>query len=250
VTVDGRPEPEAGVPMGESARLLVNHAGAADVLSCQAEVAPLIDRALLEVAVRDQAARIEEAVSDERRRLERDLHDGVQGRLLALALDLRMGEPTVDGEARLLLNDAAESLTAAIGELRALAGGSVPELLSRHGLKAALTDLTGGLPTPVRLSIPEERLPADVETVAYMVACEAVTNALKHAGAESITVEVAVEAGCVTVRVGDDGCGGADLRAGTGLRGLSERVRTAGGQLVIGDDEPHGTLLEVVLPCG
>ncbi|MGI5286310.1 histidine kinase [Nonomuraea polychroma] len=250
VTVDGLLEPEAGVPMGESARLLMTHASSADVLSCQAEVAPLIDRALLEVAVRDQAARVEKAVSDERRRLERDLHDGVQGRLLALALDLKMAEPTVDGEARLLLNDAAESLTAAIGELRALAGGSVPDLLSRRGLKAALTDLTGGLPTPVRLSIPEERLPADVETVAYMVACEAVTNALKHAGAESITVEVAVEAGCVTVRVSDDGCGGADLRAGTGLRGLSERVRTAGGHLMISDDKPHGTLLEVVLPCG
>ncbi|MFD0474095.1 histidine kinase [Nonomuraea thailandensis] len=249
VDVDGLPEPEAGVPLGESARLLMGSAAADDVRSCQAEVAPLIDRALLEMAVRDQAARIEQAVSDERKRLERDLHDGVQGRLLALALDLKMAEPAVDGEARLLLNDAAESLTAAIGELRALAQGSAPELLSRRGLEAALGDLTGRLPTPVRLGVPEERLPAHVETIAYMVACEGVTNAVKHAGAGSITVEVAVDEGRVAIRVGDDGRGGADLRAGTGLRGLAERVGAAGGHLVISDAEPHGTLLEVILPC-
>lgn len=101
----------------------------------------------------------------------------------------------------------------------------------------------------MRLGVPEERLPAHVETIAYMVACEGVTNAVKHAGAGSITVEVAVDEGRVAIRVGDDGRGGADLRAGTGLRGLAERVGAAGGHLVISDAEPHGTLLEVILPC-
>ncbi|MEV0587205.1 ATP-binding protein [Nonomuraea sp. NPDC050310] len=284
--VDGAPQPEAGVPLGESARVvgesvggsarvlggsaelageptrvlggparvlgdsaLALGVGVADLDGCLAELGPLIDRAVLEVAVRDQAARVEAAVTEERTRLERDLHDGVQGRLLALALDLKMAEQTVGGEARLLLTDAAESLTAAIGELRALAGGSAPDLLSRRGLRAALTDLTGRIPLPIRLDVPEARLPAAVETVAYLVICEAVTNALKHAAADNVSVEVSVEAGRATVTVQDDGRGGADLRAGTGLRGLAERVRSAGGHLVVSDRDPRGTLLEVTLPC-
>ncbi|GAA4062239.1 sensor histidine kinase [Nonomuraea soli] len=248
VTVDGTACDEPGTAFGDSARLTgLTEDG--DLPGCLAEVAPLIDRAVLEVAVRDQAARVEEAVSGERRRLERDLHDGVQGRLLALALDLKMAEHTVGGEARLLLNDAAESLGAAIGELRSLAGGDMPELLSRRGLKAALADLTGRMPVPISLAVTDFRLPAQQETIAYLVVCEAVTNALKHARADSIDVEVVVEAGRATVTVRDDGCGGADLRAGTGLRGLAERVRSAGGHLMVSDARPRGTVLEVTLPC-
>lgn len=248
VTVAGEPAPEDGVGIGPSARL-VGVDDPADVQSCLPEVETLLERALLEMAVRDQAARVEEAVADERKRLERDLHDGVQGRLLALALDLKMAQRKLDAEAQLVLADAADGLATAIDELRALAGGITPDLLSRRGLRAALTDLTGRVPTRVRLEIPEQRLPAQVEAVAYLVACEAVTNALKHAGADEITVALTLGDSRATLTVRDDGRGGADLRAGTGLRGLSERVRSAGGSLVVSDARPNGTVLEATLPC-
>ncbi|WP_106403107.1 sensor histidine kinase [Actinocorallia populi] len=249
VTAEGVPVPEEGVETGPSARL-VGLQDAADVDGCLPEVGPLIERAVLEMAVRDQAARVEEAVSEERKRLERDLHDGVQGRLLALALDLKMAQRELDAQAQLVLTDAAEGLATAIDELRALAGGTTPDLLSRRGLKAALTDLTGRMPTRIHLEIPEQRLPAPVETVAYLVVCEAVTNVLKHAEAEQIAIALTVSDGRAALTVRDDGRGGTDLRAGTGLRGLSERVRTAGGSMVVSDARPHGTVLEVILPCG
>ncbi|TDB81726.1 hypothetical protein E1264_32255 [Actinomadura sp. KC216] len=249
VAADGGSAPEEGVAIGPSARL-TGLPDDADVDGCLPEVESMIERAVLEMAVRDQAARVEKAVSDERKRLERDLHDGVQGRLLALALDLKMAQRELDAEAQLVLTDAAEGLAAAIDELRALAGGTAPDLLSRRGLKAALSDLTGRIPTRVHLEVPEQRLPAPVETVAYLVVCEAVTNALKHAEAEQITVALTVGGDRATLIVRDDGKGGADLRAGTGLRGLSERVRTAGGSLVVSDGQPKGTIVEVSLPCG
>ncbi|MEV4888136.1 histidine kinase [Nonomuraea sp. NPDC055795] len=243
------PPPEA-VMVGEAAYLVFD-GEAVDAHGALAELGALIDQAVLEAAVRDQRGRAEAAAVVERRRLERDLHDGVQGRLLALALDLRMAQRDLaDPEAQLILTDAAAGLSAAIDELRALATGNTPEVLSRHGLRAALAELTGRMPVPVTLNVPAVRLPPQVETVAYLVVCEAVTNALKHAGADTITVDVTLSDGYAGVTVVDDGCGGADLRAGTGLRGLAERACTAGGQLVVSDRRPHGTVLEVTLPCG
>ncbi|WTX01015.1 histidine kinase (plasmid) [Streptomycetaceae bacterium NBC_01309] len=249
VTADGEPASADGVELGSSARV-VGVDDAADLGSCLPEVAALIERAVLEMAVRDQSARVAEAVAGERKRVERDLHDGVQGRLLALALDLKMACRDVDAPSQLVLSDAAESLAAAIEELRALASGAAPDLLARKGLGAALADLTARAPARIHLQIPAERLPAPVEAVAYLVACEAVTNALKHADAEEITVALALDGPRATLTVRDDGIGGADLRAGTGLRGLAERVRTAGGSLVVSDARPKGTLLEATLPCG
>ena len=241
VDVDGNPVSAVDGP--ETARLET----AADAAGALAEAAPLLDRAVLEMAVR----RSEEAAAEERRRLERDLHDGVQGRLLALALDLRMAQRDIaDGPAQLVLSDAVDGLSAAIDELRALAAGTTPERLSRYGLRTALADLVERMPVPVTLRAPPDRLPPPVEAVAYLVVCEAVTNALKHARAGSIAIDVAVADGQATVVVSDDGQGGADLRAGTGLRGLTERVGAAGGRLVVGDRRPSGTTLEVTLPCG
>ncbi|MGN9913507.1 histidine kinase [Phytohabitans sp. LJ34] len=230
---------------------------AVDAAGAVAELGPLIDQAVLEVAVRDQARRIavereraDEAAATERRRLERDLHDGVQGRLLALALELRMAQRELgDGAAQLVLSDAVDGLTTAIEELRTLAAGATPELLSRRGLHAALVDLSQRIPVPVTLNVHSGRLPPPVETVAYLVICEAVTNALKHSAAAAITVGVAVEDGAAAVTVTDDGRGGADIRAGTGLRGLAERVGAAGGRLVVSDARPRGTTVEVILPC-
>jgi signal transduction histidine kinase len=230
---------------------------AVDAAGAVAELGSLVDQAVLEVAVRDQARRIatereraDEAAAAERRRLERDLHDGVQGRLLALALELRMAQRDLgDGAVQLVLSDAVDGLSSAIAELRALAAGATPELLSRRGLRAALVDLSQRMPVPITLNVRSERLPPGVETVAYLVICEAVTNVLKHAAAGAITVAVAVESGVAAVTVTDDGRGGADVRAGTGLRGLSERVGAAGGRLVVSDARPRGTTVEVTLPC-
>ncbi|NRQ32783.1 hypothetical protein HII36_13170 [Nonomuraea sp. NN258] len=242
--------PPGAVPIGTRAYLM-HRGAAADAGGGVAEVAELVERAVLQAAVREQAGRAESAAAEERRRLERDLHDGVQGRLLALALELRMAwRRFPDAETRNLLTGASDNLATAIEELRALVAGNVPETLSRHGLRVALADLTGAIPLPITLNVPAERLPPRVESVAYLVVCEAVTNALKHAGASSITVDVTVTGGHARVSVTDDGSGGADPRAGTGLRGLSERVEAAGGRLLVCDRRPRGTELEVILPCG
>lgn len=253
VDVDGLPATPQAPPAGPAHLETAGMAAGA-----LAEAGPLIDQAVLAAAVRDQAARLgaereraEEAAGAERRRLERDLHDGVQGRLLALALDLRMAQRDLgDGDAQLVLSDAVDGLTTAIDELRALAAGTTPELLSRHGLRAALVELTRRMPVPITVSAPGDRLPPPVEIVAYLVICEAVTNAVKHAAASTVTVDVTLDGGVAVVAVSDDGRGGADLRAGTGLRGLSERVSAAGGALVVSDRRPQGTTLEVTLPCG
>ncbi|MFC7040383.1 sensor histidine kinase, partial [Nonomuraea rubra] len=244
------PPPPGAVLIGAHA-YLVHQGEAVDAYGGADEVAELVERAVLQAAVRDHGGRAEAAAAEERRRLERDLHDGVQGRLLALALELRMARRRLrDAEAQLVLTDATDSLAAAIEELRALSTGNVPETLSRHGLRAALSELTGRIPVPVALNVPEARLPPPIESVAYLVVCEAVTNALKHAGAATIEVDVRLDGGCARVSVTDDGSGGADLRAGSGLRGLYERVQAVGGRLVAGDRRPSGTALEATLPCG
>jgi signal transduction histidine kinase len=229
----------------------------ADAAPIVAEVLPLLDQAVLEVTVRHQAeqladerARADRAAVEERRRLERDLHDGVQGRLLALAIDLQAADmSTRDCEAHLVLSDAVSSLRTAIEEVRRLASGSAPERLSRDGLGAALTDLVRRMPVPVSLNVFRGRLKPATEVIAYLVVSEAVTNAVKHGGSCAVDVLVAVDEQTLTIRVSDDGPGGADVRAGTGLRGLTERVNAAGGTLVVSDGSPRGTLLEVALPC-
>jgi signal transduction histidine kinase len=216
----------------------------------------VIDRAVLELTVRAQQRRLTEerlraetAVVDERHRMERDLHDGVQGKLLGLALNLQSAQRVLDDpQAQLVLDDAVHDLRGAIEELRLLASGQLPERLSRQGLGSALEVLLAKLPLDVDVSIPESRLPSEIETLAYFVIGEAVTNAAKHAACTRVAVEVTCQDESVRIRISDDGCGGADSRMGSGLKGLRERVHAAGGELMLREALPHGTELVAVVP--
>lgn len=246
-TLDGTDTAPPVEPTISDAHVEPSSADAAAVLR---EAGPLLSRAILELSVRDRDARMAAAAAEERRRLERDLHDGVQGRLLAIALDLRVAQHALpDGEAHLVIADAVDALREAIEELRNLSHGSGPELLSRRGLRTALADFAARMPRSVTLLRSPERLSPSAESVIYLAVCEGVTNAVKHAAAQAIEVDVSADGSMARAVVIDDGVGGADLRAGTGLRGLAERVAAAGGVLIVSDRQPHGTLLEVSVPC-
>jgi len=248
----------AGDDPNQVAALVLHRAPLDELIGPLRVVEPLLDRAVLETAVRhraDEAAaarkRAESAVSVERQRLERDLHDGVQGRLLAVALDLQASEAAVtDPIMQLTLERAVGALRDSIQELRELAVGDSPGRLARGGLPAALGDLVGRLPVPVQLKVTDDRFEPALERTAYLAVAEALTNSLKHAGDCAREVSIAREGGALTITVADDGVGGADLRAGTGLRGVQERVHAAGGTLVVSERMPHGTVVEVALPCG
>jgi len=212
--------------------------------------------AVLEAQVAHESRRADLAAEAERRQVAQDLHDGLQGRLLGLALHLQLGARSLDDPgAALLAEETVESLRAAVDDVRALGGGRVPDLLAREGLRPALTALFRPVADRVELDLPTEPLGAATEATAYFVVGEAVSNALKHAGADRIRVAVIRVAVAtdghhrVSVCVSDDGCGGADPRLGSGLRGIAERVDAAGGVLVVHDLRP-GTAVEAVLPCG
>jgi signal transduction histidine kinase len=193
------------------------------------------------------------AVGDaERRRLERDLHDGAQQRFVALALMLRLARNQLDDEAppAALLDTAMDELSAGLQELRELARGIHPAILTDQGLDAALRGLAARTPVPVNvLEVPEERLPAPVETAAYFVIAEALTNVAKYAQATVATVSVARVDGHAVIEIQDDGVGGADPRSGSGLRGLSERVEALDGELELDSPVGAGTTIRARLPC-
>jgi len=208
---------------------------------CSVMLAP----ATFEAHLAAESRRADAAAAGERRRLQRDLHDGLQGRLLGLALGLQLsGRRLDDPSARLLIDETVTALRSAVEEVRALGGGALPEVLQEEGLESAVRSLLGPLAPLVDWELPGERLSAPLETTAYFVIGEAVTNALKHSGATRIGVRVAsLDDARVTVMVRDDGCGGADPRAGTGLRSLAERVAAAGGQLLVRDAQTRGTIV-------
>ena len=188
-----------------------------------------------------------------RRRIERDLHDGAQQRLLALALELRMAVDVLDeapAEARTALEDVQRELAAATQELRDLARGIHPAALSDRGLHGALDVVAGLSPVPVRLlAVPDERLPEAIEASVYFLVCETLTNVARHAEASVVDVGVRHAGGEVIVEVHDDGHGGAHAGAGTGLGGLADRVEALGGRLEV-DSPPGGpTVVRAVLPC-
>ena len=207
-------------------------------------------RAQLE-QVRASRARIVEAQLAERRRLERDLHDGAQQRLLALTMQLGAVRTAVADEAtRTLVDTARADLRTAVAELRDLARGLHPAVLSQAGLCPALESVAERLPVPVSLDVPSERFDPTVESAAYFLACEAMTNAAKHADASSLQVCVRPEGDRLVVEVADDGVGGASSSPGGGLAGLQDRVSALGGSLVVDSPAGQGTRITACIPCG
>jgi len=197
-------------------------------------------------------ARIVEAGDAERRRLERNLHDGAQQRLVALALQLRMVEGKIEADpasARAQLDAAREQLNQALNELRELAKGIHPAVLTDGGLALALPALANAAPIPVEITdVPEGRLPEAVEAAAYYLISEAVTNVAKHARASHVAVSVRRDDGSVLVDVADDGVGGANPGAGSGLHGLTDRVEALRGHLRIVSPRDGGTRIEAQIP--
>jgi signal transduction histidine kinase len=201
--------------------------------------------------LRASRARIVAAGDAARRRLERDLHDGAQQRLVALSVALRLAKARLrddpDG-AETLITGAADELSHALEELRELARGIHPAILSDRGLAPALEALAARSPVPVDVDVPGERLPLVVEAAAYFVVSEAVTNATKHAKAGAVSVRVASEKGSAVVEVADDGAGGADPTGGSGLRGLEDRVAALDGILTVESPAGGGTRIRAVIP--
>ena len=201
--------------------------------------------------LRASRARIVQAGDAARRRLERDLHDGAQQRLVALSVAIRLATARLreDPEgAETILTGAADELSHALEELRELARGIHPAILSDRGLAPALEALAARSPVPVDVDVPGERLPLVVEAAAYFVVSEAVTNATKHADAASVSVRVESENGHAIVEVSDDGAGGADPAGGSGLRGLEDRVAALDGILTVESPAGGGTRIRAVIP--
>jgi signal transduction histidine kinase len=203
--------------------------------------------------LRASRERLVTAGDAERRRLERDLHDGAQQRLVSVALQLRMIQHhirTDPDRAEELATSAADELSRSLEELRELARGIHPAVLN-HGLKAALESLASRSPVPATVSCPgAERLPEPVELAAYFVACEALANVAKYAEATTAAVRVSRRNGVVVIEIADDGVGGADEAAGSGLQGLADRVAALNGTLRVLSPPGEGTVVTAELPCG
>jgi signal transduction histidine kinase len=202
--------------------------------------------------VRASRVRIVEAGDEQRKRVERDLHDGAQQRLVALTLALRLARSKLgeggDPELRLRLDQAVEEARAALAELRALARGIHPQVLSEAGLGAAIESLAGRSPVPVSLDIGAGRFAPPVEQTAYFVVSEALANVAKYAGATHARVSAAWAADVLVVAVADDGVGGAAIAGGSGLRGLVDRLAALDGTLEIASPRGGGTRLVARIP--
>ena len=218
-----------------------------------ADFAELVALALANAEAREELAasraRIVAAGDDERRRLERNLHDGAQQRLVALALMLRVAEAKSDGEAKELLKSASAELADALAELRELARGIHPSILTDRGLVPALEMLASRCDLPVGLDVEVDiRLTKPVEAAAYYIVAEALTNATKHAAASEARVQLSCANGALLVSVADDGVGGADVLAGSGVRGLADRVDALGGTLAFESPPGGGTRVSARIP--
>jgi signal transduction histidine kinase len=228
---------------------IVQTAGTAAVLQLENERLRADLRARLD-ELRASRARIVEVSDAERRRLERNLHDGAQQQLVALALQLRLARSrTSDEESAKLLDGALEQLEQALSELRELARGIHPAILSDRGLNAAVTALAERQPLPTEVEFEvERRLEPTVEATAYFVIAEGLANVAKYSGAELVTVRIRERGGKLEVEVADDGCGGADASKGTGLHGLEERLRALDGTLTVESEPGEGTHLTARIP--
>jgi signal transduction histidine kinase len=233
-------------------RRLLEAAGAAAGLAIENERLHAELRARVEELQRSRQRLIEVGLS-ERRKLERNLHDGAQQRLVALALSLRLAHDRITRDpvqSQALLEESMTELEAATAELRELARGIHPAVLSDRGLAAAVNALAGRLPVAVEVvTTPPERLPPGVEIASYYVVAEALTNVAKYAHASTARVSVCRLNGSVTVEVADDGVGGADPRQGSGLSGLADRVAALDGRLQVDSPPGSGTTVRAEIPC-
>ncbi|MEU8205425.1 histidine kinase [Streptosporangium sp. NPDC049046] len=226
-----------------------------DVIAAEALLGPSLSDQLVQrvETLQESRAEVVDAADAERRRIERDLHDGTQQRLVSLAMNLGMARATLTDlpePAREVIVQAHEEAKQALKELRDFVRGLHPAVLNDQGLDAALSGLAVRAPFPVRLSVDiAERVSPTVEAVAFFVVSESLTNITKHAGASCAEVVVERVGDRLHVAVGDDGHGGADPDAGTGLRGLARRVGSVDGILYV--DSPLGgpTTIRVELPC-
>jgi signal transduction histidine kinase len=229
---------------------LVDAAAAAAALALDNERLKADLRARVE-DLRVSRVRIVEAADAARRRIERDLHDGAQQHLVSLALDLRMLKAQLrEAELKGQVDELIEKLAVALDELRELARGIHPVVLTAQGLGPAVRALADRSPIPVAadVDVGEERLPPAIEAAAYFVVGEALTNVGKYAEAERAEVTIRRTAGEVVVVVRDDGVGGADLRAGSGLRGLDDRLAALDGTLRVESPRGAGTRVEARIP--
>jgi signal transduction histidine kinase len=199
--------------------------------------------------LQESRARIVRAGDDERRRLERDLHDGAQQRLLSLGIALQLLRTHVEADGERLLDETEQELQQALTELRELARGIHPAVLTDQGLDAALRTLAARAPVPVEVESDAERLPPHVETAAYFVVAEALANVAKYAHAKQAWVTAERRNGHARIEVRDDGVGGAQPTSASGLTGLADRVGALGGWLSVDSPPGNGTRVEAVIPC-
>ncbi len=258
----GTPLPAGSRKLTELAAVPVRHDGrvrgaitmAQELSSVELRVVgDLAAQAGLVLELRATAQRLVAAGDAARRRLERDLHDGAQQRLVTVALELgavvRQASETGAAEVAARADDVRRQLLEATAELREMARGLHPAVLTQDGLEAALGFLADRSALPVRLTVDVgRRLAAEVESTAYFVVSEGLTNAAKHSGATTVEVGVRVTGGGLAVEVGDDGGGGAAVRPGSGLEGLADRLATLDARLLV-ESDPSGTRLQTVIPC-
>ena len=205
------------------------------------------------VELQASRARLVGATDAERRRIERDLHDGTQQRLVSIAMSLGLLETKLPAQATAvqpLVRETREALALALEELRELTHGINPPLLTERGLPAALEELCrrAGLPTHLDVAV-DRRLPDEIESAAYFMASEALTNAAKHSHGREVRVSASYEGHSLTVEVADDGIGGATPAGGSGLRGLADRVEALGGRFTVSSPPGRGTTLRAEIPC-
>jgi signal transduction histidine kinase len=212
-------------------------------------------RAAAELERRRQAAALEasraraiEAADAERRRIGRDLHDGAQQRLMAVANFLTVARKSAGGDAAPVLELAADELAAANAELRELARGLYPVALAERGLRGALESLTAGCAVPVECDVPDVALSERVALAAYFVVSESLANVARYARASTARVCADADDGVLRIEVADDGVGGADPLAGTGLRGLADRMQILGGSLDVASPPGGGTRVTALIP--
>jgi signal transduction histidine kinase len=222
-------------------------AGLEQRLSSFAElIATAISNATTQTELVASRTRIVEAADEQRRQVVRDLHDGAQQRLVEAIMTLQLAQARGEGTA--LVTEAVEQVRAAIAELRELARGIHPSILTHRGLAAAVEALTNRMPLPVDVEIPNNRYPPSIESAAYFVVAEALTNVAKYANAKTARVTARASDDCLTLTIEDDGMGGARPSAGSGLGGLHDRITALSGTLTVESPQGSGTRIRAEIP--